>query len=245
MPHLLRSDFMALRQNRIVGEHRHAWHELIYVANGRYRATTEQGPISLGVGESVIYPAGFRHLPGPHRSDVRIHCLLWSDDDGIGRRPRRGEDRDGRLRITLTLLWDLYHVGPPPQAVLDGLLATALHLHEQPIASGEADPVARARRMMVHDLRQDLRLDDVAAAAGISRTHLHRRFCLEVGTSPMRLRRELRLARALELIASTDQRLAEIAQQVGIANPNHLSTLVRRRTGSSPRQLRARARDGR
>lgn len=241
-PRLDRIDLFYVSRHSVSEPHEHAWHELVYVATGSYAVDLREGRLAGGAGDSFCYPRGLWHHPRRPGDPPRVFLLRWRDDSAVDGRPRVGHDPSGRMLAALHLLWDLYHGSPrPEQPVLDGMLAVILHLHAS--CSGGRDegagPVARARRYLAQRLAYDLSLRELAQAAGVSPTHLHRLFLAEVGMPPMRYRRQMRVSRAVELITTTRMDLANVATQVGIGNANHLSTLVRRHTGRTPTELRA------
>ncbi len=84
-----------------------------------------------------------------------------------------------------------------------------------------------------------LELDELARAAGVSRGHLVRLFRAELGTTPMEALRLIRLDRAAVLLARTNLRVQEIADQTGFASPFHFSRAFRRVYRRSPRAFRA------
>ncbi|WP_370270749.1 helix-turn-helix domain-containing protein [Nioella sp.] len=96
----------------------------------------------------------------------------------------------------------------------------------------------------------DLRLDDLARAAGISVRQLNLLFA-ETGHSPMRWLKNERLdAVARDLCADattpgTARRISDIAEARGFRDSAHLSTTFRQRFSMSPRAYRAQRQAGR
>jgi AraC family transcriptional regulator len=87
-------------------------------------------------------------------------------------------------------------------------------------------------------------LDDLAAAAMVSREHLCRLFAAATGRSPIETVRLARLDRVAVLLSRSNYSVKEIAEICGFANPFHLSRAVRRAFGRSPRELRRRIQEG-
>ena len=95
---------------------------------------------------------------------------------------------------------------------------------------------------MIHDHPADpWTVTSLAAAAGISRATLARRFGSLVGQSPMSYLAGWRLALAADLLHDPDRTLDSIARQVGYGSAFALSTAFKRRHGVSPSAFRARA----
>lgn len=88
-------------------------------------------------------------------------------------------------------------------------------------------------------LDQDLGLRSLAAVSGLSEDHFARAFRESTGMPPHRYLLQQRLARARELLETSDMPIAEIAQALGFADQSHLTNLFRRDTGMTPGQLRA------
>jgi AraC-like DNA-binding protein len=99
--------------------------------------------------------------------------------------------------------------------------------------------VQRAVRTLHDD--PSARIDDLAAAAGLSERQLRRRFSVAVGLRPKAYARVVRLHAALGLAAaSTKPAWADIAQQCGFYDQPHLIAEFRAATGQSPAALHGR-----
>jgi AraC family transcriptional regulator len=86
-------------------------------------------------------------------------------------------------------------------------------------------------------LADDISLQDIAAAARLSRFHFLRMFQLAHGRTPRTYLRDLRTRRALALLASTSLDTTDIAAQVGMSRIA-LWRSLRRSTGAGARQMR-------
>ncbi len=83
---------------------------------------------------------------------------------------------------------------------------------------------------------KDLSLTEVAGFFHVNSSYLSRRFSNEVGTGFSSYLTELRINRALELLEKTNLKIYEIAEQVGILNPESFSRIFKKTTGYSPRE---------
>jgi AraC-like DNA-binding protein len=81
----------------------------------------------------------------------------------------------------------------------------------------------------------------LAAATGVSRASLARRFTDLVGEPPMSYLTGWRLTLAADLLREPDATIAAVARQVGYGSPFALSTAFKRVRGISPQEHRARA----
>lgn len=109
------------------------------------------------------------------------------------------------------------------------------------MASRGGIPPNRLRRVLelVHErLGADLRLDELAAAAGMSASHFVRCFRNETGLSPHRYLVQARVERAKELLATSDLPVVAIAEMCGFSSTGHLAQWFRRVTGASPSDYR-------
>lgn len=102
--------------------------------------------------------------------------------------------------------------------------------------------VAAAKRLMLERYADDLSLDDLARAAGVAPAHLCRVFRKETGQTPFQFLRQLRVERAKEGLARSDDRVADIARDAGFHSPRDLNRAFQRMVGASPREYRRRAR---
>lgn len=87
---------------------------------------------------------------------------------------------------------------------------------------------------------EPLRVEDLAAAAGLSRAHFSREFRRVFGVSPHAYLLTRRLERAAALLRTTDNSVAQICVAVGLASVGSFTTSFRRMFGSSPTAYRAR-----
>jgi transcriptional regulator GlxA family with amidase domain len=101
--------------------------------------------------------------------------------------------------------------------------------------------IARADAFARKRLADDIKVDDLAAAAGLSPRTFARRVARAPGLSPVRFLQRLRVERAMELLETSRLPFDEIARQVGYAEPSTLRRLIRRNGGERPRALRPRA----
>lgn len=139
-------------------------------------------------------------------------------------------------------------VGVAGQALLKAslleLLGTLFEEAAQNTASGPAaglpaglsDAVA-----MVHRQYHDPTLGriELAKAAAMHPDHFTRVFRQRLKVLPMRYLAQVRIAQASFLLTHTDQRIADIASQVGFDDAFHFSRVFRQHTRQSPRDYRS------
>jgi AraC-like DNA-binding protein len=84
-----------------------------------------------------------------------------------------------------------------------------------------------------------LTVDDLAAAAGLSRAHFSREFRRAFGESPHAYLLTRRLERAAALLRMTDHSVADICLSVGLRSVGSFTTSFTRTYGMSPTAYRA------
>ncbi|WP_025051240.1 helix-turn-helix domain-containing protein [Sulfitobacter noctilucae] len=97
----------------------------------------------------------------------------------------------------------------------------------------------RVQNFIASRLDQPITLDDLAAAAGLSKFHFLRAFKADQGKTPMAALREMRLRKAEHLLITSPANITEIALQCGFGDHGHFSTAFRSFHGQSPSSFRA------
>jgi AraC-like DNA-binding protein len=97
----------------------------------------------------------------------------------------------------------------------------------------------RARDLADARYFEPLDVDDLAAAAGLSRAHFSREFKRTFGESPHAYLLTRRLERAAALLRNTDRSVADICLSVGLQSIGSFTTSFTRTFGLSPSAYRA------
>ncbi len=98
----------------------------------------------------------------------------------------------------------------------------------------------RAKDLADARYAEPLGVDDLAAAARLSRAHFSREFRRAFGEPPHRYLLTRRLERAAALLRTTDRSVAEICLAVGLTSIGSFTTSFTRTYGESPTAYRAR-----
>jgi AraC-like DNA-binding protein len=98
----------------------------------------------------------------------------------------------------------------------------------------------RAKDLADARYAERLRVDDMAAAAGLSRAHFIREFRRAFGETPHAYLLTRRLERAAALLRGTDRSVAEVCFSVGLESVGSFTTSFKRMYGESPTAYRAR-----
>lgn len=126
---------------------------------------------------------------------------------------------------------------PGYRAIASGLamtlVASAVSRSLSPARANKPGPpdLARQARELLMEGR-DVR--GVARALGVSYLTLYRKFKRATGLSPKGYAREIRLARAEDLLAGTGLSVKEIAARLGYHSASHLSLEFKKARGSAP-----------
>jgi len=152
--------------------------------------------------------------------------------------------RGGGGPLGAVLADEMTRDGPGQETMLDRLLdlivVSALREVLPGAVTGDSDPVlGRALRLLQEHPDEPWTVRSLAAAVGLSRAALARRFTDGVGVPPLTYLTRWRLAMAADLLVGTDLTLATIASRVGYANPFALSAAFKREQGISPRAYRS------
>jgi AraC-like DNA-binding protein len=166
----------------------------------------------------------------------------WAEEDGRAPRAARWVVfRDRALRHALLGAHAALAHEPPGLAVDDAVLRAVdllrPHLQPGPPARRRDRPehaaVRRARGHLRERWAEPVSLADLAAAAGLSRFELVRRFHAETGLTPHAFQTDQRIARARSLLAR-GLPPAEVAAACGFADQPHLTRTFKRAVGVPP-----------
>ena len=97
----------------------------------------------------------------------------------------------------------------------------------------------RARDLADARYAEEIEVDDMARAAGLSRAHFSREFKKAFGESPRSYLLTRRLERAAALLRNTDRSIADICLSVGLTSLGSFTTSFKRNFGLTPTEYRA------
>lgn len=106
--------------------------------------------------------------------------------------------------------------------------------------SGDAGPLRLVQDHLREHLTSPVRLSELAELAGFSTSHFSARFRAFTGYSVIEYVKRLRMARARQLLLTTDRTIAEIAAGVGYPDSFYFSRVFSTVNGISPSAFRAR-----
>lgn len=150
-----------------------------------------------------------------------------------------------RALVSECVVWPDAEDPLPPYArsVFGALAAVAwqLALHPSPVTipAGRSPELRRAMALTRDGLAEDLRFEQVAREVGLAPRSLARRFEDECGMTWRAVLRRMRVLRAVERLASSEESVTTIAHQVGYTSLSAFNAAFRDLTGRTPTEYRA------
>lgn len=107
--------------------------------------------------------------------------------------------------------------------------------------SGTSDKLIKTIRIMERATEDPITLGQIARQAGISRRQIERLFQQYLATTPLRYYLGLRLAKARQLLNSTNMTVLDVAIACGFVSASHFTACFKKQYGVSPSQVRRNA----
>lgn len=128
---------------------------------------------------------------------------------------------------------------------LTGVCQAMFELFEQYVNEYESNhgkgcrkEITQVKSFVQTHMKEELSLPAVAAMVNMSESHFSHIFKKETGNSFLEYVCQIRIDRAKYLLKTGDLKINEIAEAVGIGNPNYFSTQFKKRIGKSPLEYR-------
>lgn len=100
--------------------------------------------------------------------------------------------------------------------------------------------INQAKAIMKEDMAGNRSLEEIAQSLNISYSLFRREFKSKCGISPGQYRQELKLAKAKELLYSTNLSIAKISEKLHFESLGQFSTFFKKKTGVPPLEFRKR-----
>lgn len=189
----------------------------------------------------VVTPEQFRTYTGLELKDGLIEPYYFEDAGGDGR------DADVVASLMDAIAVTVRREDALAQVLVDDLISNILLQIVRPAVaesrkigrgSGRDRLVTEALERIHENITGKLTLVGLADALDVSVQHLSRRFQAAFGISPYQYIIDQRTKLAEVLLVSTDLDLSQIALESGFSSQSQMTTTLRRRTGSTPTQIR-------
>ena len=183
------------------------------------------------------------HLPGQLLEDTAIQ--LWGVDHVRYRMPDALSVSDPILEQVLRGLHYTSRAGVDDLYAQSAAAYLAAHLLSAHSGLGELPrlrqggaAVTRAQQFIRDNVQTSITLADIAASANLSAFHFLRVFKAATGETPGRYLTRIRLEAAMQLLATTNFPVREIAARCGFRSASSLTAAFRAYQGGTPTQFR-------
>lgn len=233
---------VAYGRNLVAGEvlpfHSHRRAQLVYASCGVMTVTTSSGSYVVPPQRAVWMPGGVEHRIDA-KSDVAMRTLYVEIADAADLPTDVCVLQVSRLLRELVVSAVLAGTGYPPDSPESRIMAVVLdQIRIQPVTALALPMPSEARVLrIVNELLTDPAdsrdLGDWAKEVGASKRTLTRLFPAQTGMTFRSWREQLRVLRALELLA-TGESVAKVALEVGYENTSAFIEMFRRCLGTTP-----------
>jgi AraC-like DNA-binding protein len=251
--HPVRAKSRHLRADARVESHRHPWAQVALSTTGVVRMTAGNATFIVPPSRALWVPADVAHRVTVIE-DAELRTLYIQQSPGqcgpVPNAPDQPRWRDCQVLEVSSLLRELVLNLPTEPGI------RAETAREQSLSALVLDELQRARPVQLGvGLPRDKRLralceavldaptrhatlEDWARDSGASPRTVARLFRAELGTTFLRWRQQVLLAKAVSL-AGRKMSMSRIASELGYASASAFSAMVRRKVGTAPRQFLA------
>lgn len=125
------------------------------------------------------------------------------------------------------------------QQAASSMQSTAADEYEKHLAKKDMEFIDNIRSVIEENMHnEDFNIDAIAETAGLSRSAFFKKLKSLTGLAPVDLVKEIRLAKAERLLASTDKSVSEIAYAVGFKESSYFGKCFKKKFGMTPLEYR-------
>lgn len=193
--------------------------------------------------KTLIYVPAYETHSNLFRDRVRTFQITL-DESKFGLAPGETKCKSfHHLHQSATLMQSLFREFRCPdrysQFMLHSLaieLLVSIHREEAATNSSNCQIpwLLQVRDLLHEELSENLRLESIAAQAGVHPSHLTKAFRLHFGQSIGEYVRCLRISRARHLLETTEQSIGAIAVATGFNDQSHFTRTFKKHTGRTP-----------
>lgn len=236
---------------------RHDGYEINAMLSGRSTVFCEGREFELAAGDTAFMPEGVYHgslVPGKVRfAAIHVRPTLLFSHPGLLQTFLRPFDPSGAyfrvpgrpaLHKAIVDYVRLYEKNRSDMRVLTrGLLDLMGHFGSftprgSALTLAEKQRLAPALELMHERFQESLDVEQLARACSLSRAAFYRHFLLAFRRNPKAMLNDIRLQRAMALLAGMDQKVTDAAFDSGFFNLSNFNRMFIRKTGLTPRGYR-------
>lgn len=245
--------------------HTHPCAEVFFVTDGSGHLRTNGQAVPIGTNDVIIVNSNIEHTEVSSENNPLEYIVMGVDGlEAVPSDEKDSKNSDGYSVIPFQtggeqilfylrcMLAEMENKHPGYNTICQDLLEVVLLLLMRrsrftvtfiPSAHRSSRECAIARRYIENHFKENLTLDDLAAAAHISKYYLVHAFSREYGTSPINYLLSCRIQESLYLLSKTQIPLSQISGMLGFSSPSYFSQSFRRIRGISPMAYRRQSRE--
>jgi AraC family transcriptional regulator len=243
---------LSVDPHRVVERHTHDTAHFVFVLNGLY-ASSAAGAHPVSAGRALIFnPAGTTHrdrfesrarAPEGRFLTLSFDASLtdFSDSDIHVPKIANAEHAPSTLAIAERIVLACASSGRDASLVRESLaLSLMIAVSREPTSRAGTAPawLTTAREMLDDRCGENVRIAEVALAAGVHAVHLARVFRRYLGCSPGEYLRRRRIERSRVLLAESSRPISDVALSSGYVDQSHLTNAFRRELLMTPAAYR-------
>lgn len=226
-----------------VNIHKHNYWEIIYVTEGNGQIETfDQNPLRYSQGDILCIPPNLYHKNFSQAGFKNIHLTIenWNNScKQLIRLPRGEHSKD--LFLLLELAYKYFHLLPVNSdlnfALSDAIIAHIEFMLDKPHLSSISQAFETA--IVNNYTNIYFTLDEVYRSIPYSKEYSRKIFLKEHGVTPAKFLLQKRLALAAQLLSArsdSKNRIADIAESCGFADPLYFSRIFKHEMKVSPKE---------
>jgi AraC-like DNA-binding protein len=193
-------------------------------------------------GASVLLSVLFDPAETDEDSPVRSGALSFHRAHGLAPPPLRCALHAAIRALTTVQMSGAAGPDAALAVLVRAIIGTCLERGVAPEGTALARPydfrIQRAFQFILRSGRTDLRVDDLPALAGMSRSHFFRQFRRCLGVSPQNVIDYVQITAAIQKLASCGQPIGAIARDLGFTTSSHFARFFANHLGTSPHRYR-------
>jgi len=233
--------------NKRIVEHHCHWHsELLLLTCGTYEYEVKGQKYAAHAGDCVLYPPRIAHSEAnPPDDPPQFYHIKFVWQNIFARLPLQVYDRDGKLKLLTTWLYESYWAGISFSYECScSLLASVLGEFVRLSVKPEPPLVKTIRTFILENLSSNITLEKMASHIHLNKYYFARLYKSLTGVSPVQEVRQIRLSHARNLILSSSKPLKAIAAETGFSSESSLSHAMQKYEHISPSQLKNQTKRG-